>query len=583
MKKITVQTTPERARTLQRLINDAESGTVVGTPAARPVGLANAVVVEVRDAVAASEYGQFNAHLMRLNGGSWEDTGQIVLVRKITEVAIDGTDAAPVRMIARPVSNLGLCVEIIETSGALPYYERPQQFCCGRCLDSGVRTIGTGEAAKEAPSGYGVHVPVMLCCPNCDTEVGGDTAAALSDVPLDLRYESATGLYVSDEADCGDTETVRWEFDPLTGTLEYKEQTSGVVLGTWSTSVVDPNPLCPYRLTLESVSGLCYYCGESVCVKPYVEADAECTSGYCTGVQLPPSLEVVLGEDLEEDGDGSLDWQYIEDGGLGPDTTWDYTFTWPHASTITGKVVNRLITGYNADGSPQYGACEWWGGEAFWSRYKWKNTSAEFGINPCRYNEPNGAVYVMSATETVPHTTLSDIQGTSAAHGGSGSPWSSCPVSNSYINSCAGVRWGWTWKVYLTTVSTVLKLRVELIRKVRVVALEEKIGSGYPSCDVKRFYVQPTISWAGKPTLDFVVPSDSNLGGAIIARWEVSYDCGEGPWTLTKTFDTYETEPTDYAITNLPSTIVVKGFDSASSPSDPRHCMPSEEPPPPPP
>jgi hypothetical protein len=98
-----LQTTVDRARTLRRLIDDAQESSGVGDARKSPVGGNTAVVVaEPAEFPAEDPDGTVKQRSLRqLNGGDWEDTGQSQDVRRISNG----------RQIAWRVGSHGLCVQ----------------------------------------------------------------------------------------------------------------------------------------------------------------------------------------------------------------------------------------------------------------------------------------------------------------------------------------------------------------------------------------------------------------------------------------------------------------------------------------
>lgn len=111
-----IATDDDGARILGAMIQgarDTESGALPVTQH----GNVGAVVVEIREDIDADDYDQHDAVLMKLDGADFVDTPQTVMVRNISRQGISASDDSPVRMIARPVSNLGLCIEAPSTGG----------------------------------------------------------------------------------------------------------------------------------------------------------------------------------------------------------------------------------------------------------------------------------------------------------------------------------------------------------------------------------------------------------------------------------------------------------------------------------
>ena len=97
-----------------------------------------AVIVQLIDDIADTDYQQHDAKLLKLTAGVWVSTGQTVKVRKTGSGAL----TADMRLMARPVSNYGLCVDssgISATGGG---------GCPCICVDFGNITVGSVECTS---------------------------------------------------------------------------------------------------------------------------------------------------------------------------------------------------------------------------------------------------------------------------------------------------------------------------------------------------------------------------------------------------------------------------------------------------
>jgi len=90
------------ARTIARMIDDAGASTVGVTTSGSAVGN-HALVVQLVTAIAAGSTATVKADIMRLNGNTWEKTGQQLDVRSMTGLAVSTTG----RRIARKISRFG--------------------------------------------------------------------------------------------------------------------------------------------------------------------------------------------------------------------------------------------------------------------------------------------------------------------------------------------------------------------------------------------------------------------------------------------------------------------------------------------
>lgn len=99
---VTVRTSIDRARTLARMIDNAYDGNANGEQPRRPSGnLSPVIVAEASEVPTEDPEGFVNPRTLRqLNGATWEDTGQSLPVRRLTNG----------RQIAVPVGLHGFCV-----------------------------------------------------------------------------------------------------------------------------------------------------------------------------------------------------------------------------------------------------------------------------------------------------------------------------------------------------------------------------------------------------------------------------------------------------------------------------------------
>jgi hypothetical protein len=111
-----------------------------------------AVVVEIREDIAADDLDQHYVSLMRLNGGEFVDTLQTVPVRNVSRVGITASEEFPVRVIAKHVSNLGLCIDIQFVGSELIQFQ-PTDVCEGigltcDCVTATVLTASCGSSVE---------------------------------------------------------------------------------------------------------------------------------------------------------------------------------------------------------------------------------------------------------------------------------------------------------------------------------------------------------------------------------------------------------------------------------------------------
>ena len=108
MSLVQLQFQKESALRLRKLIDEAESTSIVSENAERVVPVGAAVVVRLESAIAAGSSDPVNAEIMSLVNGVWVGTGQLVPggVRSATGLAVTTTG----RRIARKVSTWGYCV-----------------------------------------------------------------------------------------------------------------------------------------------------------------------------------------------------------------------------------------------------------------------------------------------------------------------------------------------------------------------------------------------------------------------------------------------------------------------------------------
>jgi len=82
------------------------TGRTQSLAAVKSTGGQRPVVVELLQDMDEDETEPQSAKVMRLNGGSWEDTKQRIMVRNVGSSSLD----SDTRHIAHPVANLGYCV-----------------------------------------------------------------------------------------------------------------------------------------------------------------------------------------------------------------------------------------------------------------------------------------------------------------------------------------------------------------------------------------------------------------------------------------------------------------------------------------
>ena len=108
---LTVKTDEFGARTLSRIIQTERDSEELLLPRESRFSSSYSVVVEIRRIIDAEDYDPHHAVIMKFDGGEWVDTKQTRPVRNISPYMILGSKYAPVRLVAKTVGNLGLCVE----------------------------------------------------------------------------------------------------------------------------------------------------------------------------------------------------------------------------------------------------------------------------------------------------------------------------------------------------------------------------------------------------------------------------------------------------------------------------------------
>jgi len=107
-----IRTSTDRARTLARVIDAAGNTSASGPGRGTPNGGTRQIVIEIRQNVAADDFDQFDAWLMKFDGTSWVDAEQAALrVRKVNDAAITASAVSPVRAVARTIGTFGWCVD----------------------------------------------------------------------------------------------------------------------------------------------------------------------------------------------------------------------------------------------------------------------------------------------------------------------------------------------------------------------------------------------------------------------------------------------------------------------------------------
>lgn len=92
----------DTARTIARLIDNAQATTLGATESGSAVG-SHALVVQLVTAIAAGSTATVKADIMKLDGDTWVKTGQQLDVRSMTGLAVSTTG----RRIARKISRFG--------------------------------------------------------------------------------------------------------------------------------------------------------------------------------------------------------------------------------------------------------------------------------------------------------------------------------------------------------------------------------------------------------------------------------------------------------------------------------------------
>lgn len=284
-----IQTDAAGVKKLRRLLQDQPTvpGSVPTTlPPEMPAG---AIILEL-DADSPTTPTQATAKQVTWRNGAWETVRKTVSYRNISGTAIEATAENPTRVIARPISNLGYCVEGPVTASESVLYV-PTGTCCGECTD---------EANLQMAGGRPVHLqfnpPTIYCCPQ-DSPVPA----------IRLDWDESAGKYFSHDSsewDCNDgSSTITFELDPSTDTLLVIDSVLGTV-AHYNVHVRDGSSQlnCPTRWVLdETVTPMhdsdCAICGEVLCTSPYnVYFDDDCFSASEHDGSLPASWVVTHDE-----------------------------------------------------------------------------------------------------------------------------------------------------------------------------------------------------------------------------------------------------------------------------------------------
>lgn len=157
-KRLSPALTITDARRLRSVLDAADNSTA-GTLQGNVGQNGGAVVVEIREDIAADDLDQHDVSLMRLNGDEFVDTLQLVPIRNISRVGISASVENPFRTIARYVSNLGLCVDIQAASGEIIQFQ-PTDVCegIGLTCDCVTATVVTSSCGSTIQPGDVVQV-----------------------------------------------------------------------------------------------------------------------------------------------------------------------------------------------------------------------------------------------------------------------------------------------------------------------------------------------------------------------------------------------------------------------------------------
>lgn len=330
----------------------------LGDGVPRPTAPGGSRIVQVRTAIAANDFDQHAADQVRLVAGTWETVGT-VQIRNISGLAIPAAS----RLIAAPVSNLGLCIEALSASApsVIPAYET-ENTCCGTHLSEGVWDVGSG---SFGPDLYRFIAPYIDCCGACDGVSAYDWGGEL----VTLQGPD----YESDSVACGDSGTQWWAYDPATGVLSLMGQETGqsaVALATWTADTAPPVHLAPIRLTMTTSTAGCRYCLSTICLKPvnYSEVVASCWG--CTGEEIPVAYRATWSDTVD---DTTSSQTVIDSRPYSTDQTIERELVerWPDLSGIS-----ELVLRMDELTDPESPSCTWFYYHITETTYSWDGTTA---------------------------------------------------------------------------------------------------------------------------------------------------------------------------------------------------------------
>lgn len=553
------------ARKLRDIAAAAETGALVGVrPASRANTSKSSVIVKLISEIEATDYSQHPAKLMKLVAGVWTETGQTVLVRKIngTAIAADGT-----RLVARPISNLGLCVDGIGTAEST--YPLPTSYCCGGC----VSISRTSPGGKAAATSYKFMPPYVACCLDCETG-NGDTATDIISGEQSLTWDGTDELFVSADADCGDDgTTVRWELNVDDNTLIFREST-GTALATYTAALASPDWLCPQRMELSAFNSDCYVCGHEACVKPTAGEPSVgcfgCDSSEEFGPiwSLDPSDSFIIADPLTESesytyNDGSKIW------------TTNLTVERPDASIAGSFDLAPGPTGVGA------GVCDFYGGSQelhHWRAHVGGRASGACGASVNADIELGGTaeIGIDDPTRTIPYGTTTETwlntrpSGMDCGDPVPGICGGGTPPTWSCHGSGLGVVWVMHWDGSTTGRARLFLFVVGHYYWTRTNDTTDETGWGLAA--------ETAYNIPGGLSLDsgYTISVDKKY----TAEWAGTSVCGGGAVTLTKVTDSGNWD-------TLPTTITIRQVGGVEPPAKARgrrNCedaggVTSEEPP----
>ena len=249
------------AGSVRRLRELLQQGTLPAAGAAAPVTDAEVgepVVVELIDDLPDDDFDAYAATQVYFHDGLWKPL-QEVSVRKITAAKISaGSAAAPTRLLARPVGNLGLCVLRVdaENSGSQGI---DGITCCG-CQEAAGYDLYDWGSGNE-PVFVRVTHPDIGCCLGAN----GSYTILERETPGGTTWEAPAAV------DCGDSTELDWELTAA-GVLTATHSAEGIV-ARYTRDSNDDDMFCAMRFYLDEATTPmhdrdCTICGLTLCLQP---------------------------------------------------------------------------------------------------------------------------------------------------------------------------------------------------------------------------------------------------------------------------------------------------------------------------